>query len=89
MEYKIAASWLASTDPDDLTGVATFGAGGRTYDIRLLSFEDFQRIVLLLRHAHTEGVEAAAADMKAAVVCAMKDRIIQIAPRLLDTRPDV
>lgn len=88
MEYKILARWIASTDPDDLTGVATFGAGGRTYFIRLLSFEDFQHIELLLRHAHTEGVEAAAADMQATVVRAMKDRIIQIAPRLLDTRPD-
>lgn len=68
------AKWMGSVDPADLTGTATFTAGGEELVMRLESFEQFRAVKRMLDLSHDQGKRAAARDLDRVV----RDRIAQI-----------
>jgi hypothetical protein len=54
--------WLASTNPADNTGEATFSAGGCTVYVRLQAFEEAQALGNLIQAAQDAGRRGAAAS---------------------------
>jgi len=56
--------WRGSTDPADLSGVATFYAGGRSLDVPLPSFAAARDLAALIE----AGQQAAAAQARRAAV---------------------
>jgi hypothetical protein len=56
--------WMASTDPTDETGTATFTIEGKRYALRLESFDDFQKVTTMLDACFKQGKVFAAASMR-------------------------
>ena len=76
--YK--CEWLGSTDPADKAGTATFAVEGEALELRLDSFDQFRAIGKMLELANKKGKTWAARNIANAVVVAMRERIVQIAP---------
>lgn len=68
-----SGQWQSATDPNDMSGVATFSLDGMavSYEIPLESFADFQRVHYLLEIAFAQGKRRATREMRTTVVRAL------------------
>lgn len=65
------SEWKGSTDPDDLSGVATFKIEGVEYSLRLDCFTSYQTLCTMLDSAFDQGKSFAAQAIRGHVCRAM------------------
>lgn len=77
---NLTCSFLASTDPADRSGVATFSGAGETCQLRLASFEEFESLRRLMEAMAGAAVHRATQMLSARVGQLMHEALIASAP---------
>ena len=73
------SEWLASFDPSDPTGTATFTVDGQTVRVEFESFEQFQSLGKMISAAYACGAKEALNSIEKAIVRTIQEsRVIAV-----------